>query len=53
MTTAYVLVRTGVRYCIEHDGVIDVDQVDCDFAMQSERACKPRQLVYRRKRRRP
>lgn len=46
----FKLVKTGLRYCVEHEGVIDCDEDVCDFRDTTERSCKPRQLVYRRRR---
>ena len=45
--------KVGVRYCIEHDGIANEDDDECDFGRPDPRglyevkACKFRQLGYR------
>lgn len=42
------MIDTGIRYCIVHEGVIDVDQADCDFADHGDPdgECLSRPLFY-------
>jgi hypothetical protein len=47
----FKLISTGLRYCIRHQGVVDVDQEVCDFKRETDGPCVLRQLVYRRRRR--
>lgn len=44
--------KTGLRYCIRHHGIVDVDEEVCDFRDDEldETACDLRQLGYRTRR---
>lgn len=46
------LIDTGVRWCVAHDGIVDVDEDTCDFARMefdgsSQEECDLRPLLYR------
>lgn len=51
---AYRLVKVGVRYCIEHDGIANEDDYDCDFRQEGHatmgRVCDFRELYRKEKR---
>lgn len=40
--------NSGLRYCIVHDGVIDIDQSCCDFQHDADEdgECKSHALFY-------
>lgn len=49
-TQERALIDSGVRYCVVHHGLIDVDSCDCDFSLQEplehEGECVSRPLFY-------
>lgn len=50
MPNAMRLVKVGVRYCLEHDGLANEDDDKCDFSCGWPGACRFREL-YRKERR--